>query len=105
VANLSHRTVSASGKHEISRFFESSLIIGFACRLVNHLMPRLGQLSDEVSLGMLPPAGLRIVHQCDSHGQSLKIRSANYSAKTKAARVSCCYKDASFDFTAFVKSN
>jgi len=43
------------------------------------------------------------VHQYDSHGLSLKILPATYSAKTKAARVSCCYKDASFDFTAFVK--
>jgi len=68
-------------------------------------MARLGQRSHQVFPGELPPAGLRIVHQCDSHGLSLKILPATYSTKTKAARVSCCYKNTNFDFTAFVKSN
>jgi hypothetical protein len=99
VADPADGTVSAGGKYEISRFFESFLVIALLRRLVNRVMPRFGQCSHQISLGELPPAGLRIVHQCDSHDLSPKILPANYSAKTKAARVSYRYKDTSFDFT------
>src|SRR6266550_6579094 len=65
--DLCSSPITAGSKHEISGLLESFLETALFCRLISRVMPSFGQRRHQLLPSMLGVAGLRIMHQGDSH--------------------------------------